>query len=114
MIYLSRYMDRWHFIAISCIIGGFIFAGMFIFSHLLVLNGAVRERAEKECVSATAITNWERALEIAQSICVDSQENYKEDISGIYTDQIIKLEEEAKYWKDSYFWLKKQQEETAI
>jgi hypothetical protein len=108
MIYLHKYMERRIFITTLLIAGLFIFASIFLMSHLLVMQGAVKERAEKECVDAIAIKNWEDTLNIAQAICIDAQNDYREDIKSQYELRIAELEKDAKYWKDSYFWLKRQ------
>lgn len=84
IIYLNDYAERWHAIVMAAVIGVFIFAGLFIFSHLLVLHGAVKERAEKECVGAVAISNWEKTLNIAQSICVDTQKSQLSELKNNY------------------------------
>ena len=88
-----------------------IFGAMYLCSNLLVLVGKLKERSEKECVSAVAIANWEQTLEIAQGICIDVQNTQLGEIKKIYESQTLKLEADVKYWKDSYFWLKEQSAE---
>lgn len=99
----KKYIDK-------IIVGIFIMGIIYFYSHLLIMQGFLKERSEKECVSAVAISNWEDTLNIAQAICVDAQDKHLSDIKEAYRLQITKLEAEAKHWKDSYFWLKKQDE----
>lgn len=89
----------------------FILGALLVYSHLLILHGSVKEREEKECVGAVAISNWENTLNIAQAICVDAQNNQLSEIKNNYHLQISKLEEDVKYWKDAYLWLKAQKNE---
>ena len=103
-------MKMKEFIILFSITGLFFFASIYLVSNLLVMRGALKERAEKECVSAVAITNWEKTLDIAQAICVETRDDYKNDIKTQYEARIKDIEKNAKYWKDSYFWLKKQKE----
>ena len=108
-------MERWHSTLMGFIIGIFVMISMYVFAHLLVLHGAVKERENKECVGAVAIQSWEGTLEVAREVCVESRDQYRDDIKDIYESQIKKLEDEKKEaekerddWKDSYFWLKDQ------
>jgi len=89
-----------------------LFAGLvYLYSHLMILGGVLKERAEKECVSAVAISNWEHTLKLAQDICIEGQKNYLTEIKSNYKEEIEEYKKDAKYWKDSYLWLKKQNEE---
>ena len=111
MIRSYKYTN-WRFFIITLLISGlFILGAIFLMSHLFMALGAARERAEKECVSASAIRNWENTLNIAQAICVDSQASYVDNIKSIYELQIKKLEEEATDWEAAYYWLKYQPKE---
>ncbi len=92
-------------IAAVLVIGSF-----YLIAHMLISYGAIKEREEKECVSASAIKNWEETLNIAKEICVNSQDNQLKEIRISYEKQIEKLEDDAKYWRQSYIWLKKQGE----
>lgn len=91
-----------------------ILGALYIYSHLLITSGMVKERAGKECVSASAISNWENTLNIAKAICVDAQNDHVTDVKKACSVQIDNLNKEVKYWKDSYFWLKKQSETEII
>ncbi len=65
------------------------------------------ERAEKECVSATAIAQWQRTLNMAEQICVNIQVDQLDAIKINYNNEIEKCQNDAKYWKNSYLWLQK-------
>lgn len=71
-------MERKLFITYILIAGIFIFGAIFVLSHLLILQGAVKERADKECVSPVTMHNWEQLLEITKVAGEEAQINVQE------------------------------------
>ena len=89
MIYISDYLNRWKFITLSCIVGLFISVTLFLFSHLMILYGATKEKADKDCVSPATMNNWENIMIITN-----------ESIEGSrYTVEEFKIQCEARIEK---------------
>jgi len=79
---------------------------IYLYSHLLIISGALEERAGKECVGSSAITSWERSLKITNEICINSPKNQIERLR----EENEELSKKEKYWKDAYLWLKREYE----
>ena len=76
----------------------------------MFVAGRLAQKADMACVSANALTQFEGTMAITKAICVDIQQNQLQKIENNYTNQLSDCQKDAQYWKDSYFWLKKQNE----
>ncbi len=90
------------------IIAVFIIGAGYLASHLIFVAGRLAQKANMACVDAYELSQFEDTLELAQAICVDVQQNQLQEIKNIYNKQLSDCQKDAKHWKDSYFWLKKQ------
>ena len=92
------------------IIAVFIIGAGYLASHLIFLAGRLEQKTDMACIDAYELSQFENTLEIAQAICVNVQQSQLRKIENIYNKQLTDCQKDAKYWKDSYFWLKRQHE----
>ncbi len=88
-----------------CFLLGLTYLG----GHVIFLTGRLTQKADMACIGTYEMIQLENTLDIAQTICVDIQKNQLDEIKNKYKLDINSCQEDAKYWKDSYFWLKKQE-----
>jgi len=72
---------------------------LFIIGHLIYLEGGQKMKNSMICVEPYSIEQWNKALHVTQSVCVDiqlAQFNEMKDINS----------KEVQRWKDNYTWLK--------
>ena len=96
------------------IVGIFIFGVIYLYSHLLIVQGVQKEREHKECVGAVAISEWQNALNMAKEICINGPKNQMQVVTEVFEKEKDDIIKEREYWRNSYFWLKQQAEEEAL
>lgn len=96
------------------IIGIFILGALYLYSHLLAGLGAQRERENKECVGAVAISEWQNALNMTKEICINGPKNQVEIMTEIFEKEKEEIIKEREYWRNSYFWLQEQIKEGTL
>lgn len=84
----------------------FIIATLFLFSHLLILNGVLKERESKECISLIALSNLQSIVAVNQELLQVPKEIIKE-LKTNFNEQIKSCNEEKDKWKSWYNYEKK-------
>lgn len=79
----------WYFLA---------FVSFFVYSHLLISYGAIRERESKLCLDPAQMRAMHETLEVTRAICV---EGARERISELKAE-IDKQKANARYWQKRY------------
>ena len=90
------------FIGILCL--GFLF----LIIKTSVVYGVNKERKDKNCIGFSEMQIYERTLKLANTICVEIQQQQMSEIKGNCVDKIKIAEEEVKKWKNYYTNLQKQ------
>ena len=72
---------------------------LFIIGHLIYLEGGQNMKNSIICATPYEVQQWDNALAITQSICVDIQLSQFEEMEDLKSKEVQR-------WKDNYTWLK--------
>ncbi len=79
---------------------------LFLYTHLCISFGVMKERKSKSCIGIHELEIYEKTLNIASDICIGVQKDR--------SDEISKANTETQKWRDSYFILKNKQNEITL
>lgn len=83
----------------------FIISFLFIYTHLCILYGVLKERKAKACIGPVELSTYESTLNTAQTICSTIASYKVSELNKCLSDK----EGEITKWKNNYNWLKRQQ-----
>jgi len=91
----------------KCFIIIMIVGLLYIGAHLCIVYGVLKERENKDCISAGELSLLRDSLNNSNAICVDAQKRQLDEIKEIYENRVSTAEQEAERWKSYYLNQKK-------
>lgn len=76
----------------------FIAVAFLLYSHFLILYGALKERKSRICIDPVIETKFNKIVADTQAICVDLSADRLKEVDK----EIEKQKQEAAYWKKKY------------